>query len=78
MAVLLEFIGLHIIARGQAAAGTGRIVVGKHVPAKRCKLRIIPDVQHILPGQVAEYFGLDRLIPAARKALVAMPEEVAG
>ena len=29
-------------------------------------------------GQIAEYLGLYRLIPAAGKAFVAMPQKVAG
>src|ERR1035437_7749085 len=78
MAVLLEIIGLHIVAGGQAAAGAGRIIVGKHVLAKRCEFRIFPNVQDVLPGQIAEYFGLYRLVPAAGKTFVAMPQKVAG
>lgn len=34
VAVLLEIIGLYIVAWCQAAAGAGRVIVGQHVRAK--------------------------------------------
>jgi hypothetical protein len=59
VAVLLKFFGLHIVAGGHVTAGAKRIVVGKHVMAKRAELRSIPDV----PCSTRRSFFMSSMIP---------------
>src|SRR5512136_1906029 len=53
VAVLLELLGLHVIAGCQTATGAGRVVVGQHLAAEGAKVGAVPDILHPLVMQVA-------------------------
>ena len=76
MAVLLELFRLHIVAWCEAATGTIRIIVGKDLVAECDVVGMVPDVEYPPSCKISEDFRLHRLLPAAGKRAVMMPEKV--
>ena len=73
VAVVLELVGLDIVAWCQSATAAGRVLIRKCFPGEFLELIAVPDLDDVSFGQVAENLLPDGLVPTAGMTVILVP-----